>query len=183
MSNPRHTIEALANVAILVVAVLLSIVLVKNYLLRPALSTARAGQAAARPTAGRAAPLGEQINLPDVDWRQHEQGLVLALSSTCHFCTESAPFYRRLLAECGGRTQIVAVLPQSQQDGRQYLSRLGLTIADVRQAALASIGVEGTPTLLLVDRNGVVQDAWVEKLPPAEEARVFSRLRQSTALK
>src|SRR5260370_41573734 len=32
----------------------------------------------------------------DINWKEHKQTLVLALSSNCHFCTASADFYRKL---------------------------------------------------------------------------------------
>ncbi len=41
--------------------------------------------------------VGAKINLSGVDWSKSERNLVLALSTTCHFCSESAGFYQKLV--------------------------------------------------------------------------------------
>jgi len=43
---------------------------------------------------------------------------------------------------------------QPVSEAREYLDRLGVVIADVRQQSISSIPVHGTPTLLLVNRKG-----------------------------
>ena len=50
----------------------------------------------------------------------------------------------------------------------------------MRHSALRDIGVEGTPTLLLVDESGKVIASWVGKLGPDQEAAVFARLKSLT---
>jgi hypothetical protein len=35
---------------------------------------------------------GENVSLSGVDWSKSDRNLVLALSTTCHFCSESADF-------------------------------------------------------------------------------------------
>jgi len=47
----------------------------------------------------------------------------------------------------------------------------------VVQGSLQGIGVNGTPTLLLVNSAGVVTEAWSRKLPPAAEEAILARLR------
>ncbi len=121
--------------------------------------------------------------MADIDWKKNGQTLLLALSTTCHFCSESAPFYQRLMKERGGNTQLIAVLPQSINDGRDYLNRLGVSVDDIKQAPLSSIGVGATPTLIFVDSNGVVGDLWVGRLPNTEEASVINKVRQAVAQK
>jgi hypothetical protein len=161
--------EFLANVAIIVVALLLGGVLIKRYLWP--------GQDAARP-ADQRIPAGTKATLPDVDWAQNGQTLLLVLSRDCHFCTDSAPFYQRLTRETAGRpdVRLIALLPQEVAEGRKYLAGLGVSVNEVRQAAISSVGARATPTLILVDQNGVVQNSWVGKLAAPEEAEVLSRL-------
>jgi hypothetical protein len=67
---------------------------------------------------------------------------------------ESDPFYRQL-AGARESTQLIAVLPQPVKEGRQYVDGFGFEVNDVVQAPLNSINVSGTPTLLLVNRNGM----------------------------
>ena len=51
----------------------------------------------------------------------------------------------------------------------------------MKQAALSSIGVVGTPTLLLVDARGKVSDVWRGKLQPNDEEGVIGALRGSVS--
>lgn len=111
----------------------------------------------------------------DIDWKQNKQTLILAISSSCHFCTESAPFYKKL-AQNKGDTRLVALLPQPVEEGREYLERLGVSVDEVRQSSLDQIGVHGTPSLLLVDASGVVKNFWVGRLPPDQESTVLDAL-------
>lgn len=124
-------------------------------------------------------PIGRDIALSGVDFQKNQRTLVLALQTTCRFCTESGPFYQKLVQERArfGRTKFVAVLPQSAEESRTYLSNLGVAVDHVVQGSLRDIGVNGTPTLLLVNSAGIVTEAWSRKLPPAGEEAVLARLR------
>ena len=169
MRNLAGKFELVANVAIIVVAVLLGVVLVRTYLIKPA-------PAPAATTARVAA--GTKLSLPGVDWGQSGETLVLALSDTCHFCSESAGFYQRLAREKPKHAglRMIAVLPQEESRGRAYLSKLGVAVDDVRQLPLDAAGVSGTPTLLLVDSAGVVKASWVGRLPSEKEEEVVGSL-------
>jgi hypothetical protein len=163
MKNIARTIEVTANVAIIFVAISLGVVLISR--------TIRSYRAPVSDS-GNAAQVKEQrIQLPGVDWSKNEQTLVMAISSTCHFCTESAAFYRDIRART--RVHTIAVLPQSVDEGRNYLGKLGVQVDEVLQASLGSIDVSGTPTLLLVNRDGTVIRTWIGKLPPDSEKEVL----------
>jgi hypothetical protein len=167
MDRLSKRIEIGANIAIIAVAILLGIVIFKNYLVaKPQEKTdsVEYGSVAKK----------IKISLPDVDWSKNGQTLVLAVSSACHFCTESAPFYQQLSKFHSG-TRLVAVLPQPVQEGKQYLERLGVAVDEIKQVSLNSIDVRGTPTLMLVNSDGVVTKTWVGKLQPKEEAEVLSK--------
>lgn len=167
-------VELLANIAIVVVALLLGVVLVRRYLLPGAQTGGNLPDQVAA---------GTKLSLSGVDWAGNKQTLLLALSKGCHFCSESAPFYRRLAAERAGRSdlRLVAVLPQPVDEGRGYLDELGVSVDEVRQSALGSISVRGTPTLILVDGGGVVKQSWVGKLSVEAEAEVLSHLHAKRA--
>lgn len=167
LMNVSKKIELAANVAIIVVACLLATVLVKNYLVTRHTEQARNSQSQ---------PLkNPTVSGLDIDWRQSKQTLLLAVSSTCHFCTESAPFYKQLARE-RGRTRLIALLPQPIDEGKRYLEGLGVTVDEIRQTPLSSINVNGTPTLMLVDRDGVVIKTWVGRLAEEQQADVLSKV-------
>ena len=69
----------------------------------------------------------------------------------------------------------MAVLPQEIPQGKKYLDTLGVPVGDVQRAELASLKIAGTPTLLLVDRGGVVKNVWVGQLNGQGEADVLSK--------
>ena len=162
-------LELLTNLAIIIAAVLLSVVLFKNYLF-PDRSKYESRDFRV--------PAGMKVSLPGVDWSNNNQTLLLVLQKGCHFCTESAAFYQRLVRETAGRGSIhlIAVLPQTPDEGKKYLDELGVAIGEVKQAQRDSISVHGTPTLILVNNQGVVITSWVGKLNADGEAEVLHRL-------
>jgi hypothetical protein len=165
MNGIVKKIEVAANIAIIAVAVMIGVVLVKKYYIQ--------SKTKELPTV----PVRTKVSLPDVDWSKNSKSLVLALQAGCHYCSESAPFYQRLASEASARKiPLFAVLPQTTEEGRAYLNSLKAPIDDVRQASLTSVGVHGTPAILLVDGNGEVKASWLGKLPPDKESEVLNSL-------
>jgi hypothetical protein len=168
-------IETTANASTIVVAVLICAVLFRTYVLaKPNLR---------QPNIVSASEIvqGKKVDgrLVGVDWAKNHRTLVLVISTYCHFCKDSVPFYHTL-TNAGADVKIVAVLPQSVAEGQQYLSSGGVHVDDVRQVALTSLGVTGTPTLMLVNDAGVVTDMWVGKLQPDQETKVLAALEKKT---
>jgi thioredoxin-related protein len=163
-------LQNVANISTIVVSVLLSVVLIKVFLLPQA----------GRPPIGAQPLVGLNLkqSLPGVDWAKNKRTLVLALSTQCHYCTDSAPFFQRIQKEAAKNLKMLAVLPQAVEDSRKYLQGEGVHVDDVKQAQVSTIGVTGTPTLLLVDSTGKVADAWQGKLQPEQEAGVLAVLKK-----
>jgi hypothetical protein len=166
--NTARKLEIAANIAIIVVALGLVVVLVRNY---------RADRNQAQ---HQKVTVGTKFALKNANWQSGGKNLVLALSTTCHFCTESAGFYQELLKHCqAGRVHTIALLPQPSAEADAYLSRLGIKVDEVRQVALPDISVTGTPTLVLIDQQGAVKAVWYGKLTPSKEQEVLSSLAPS----
>jgi hypothetical protein len=166
-------VEIAAHIAIIVVAILVCVVLVKNYLLP------RNEQQANAPAPRQQVATGTRLSLPDVDWARNRRTLVAVLSTTCRFCTESASLYQQIAAERSKREDVktIALFPQPVADAQQYLSGLGVTVDEIKQVEPSAVNARGTPTLLMVDETGTVQKVWVGKLPPDKEAEVLTQLR------
>ena len=173
MKTIAKKIEVATNIAIIIAALSLTAVLAKRYLSPTAPLTQT------RVTAG--IPAGTKADFIDIDWAKNSRTLLLVLQSGCSFCTESSPFYQRLARETGQRSDVhlVAVLPQDVAEGAKYLNSLGVPIQDVRQAQLGTLGVSGTPTLILINDKGIVTNSWVGKLSGDREAEVLNQLRTS----
>ena len=122
--------------------------------------------------------VGRDLSTPGLDMPKNVNKLIFSLSTTCRFCSASAPFYRKLLTEVLPRNAIeaIALLPEEKALAEAY-------VRDVIQAPFDSVvtgratGVSGTPTILLVDGGGKIVKAWVGLLSPQQEATVIDAVR------
>src|SRR5215469_745577 len=115
-SGLSKKIEMAANIGIVITAVLVVILFVRNY-------THRQGDPE------RTVALGSKFALKNVSWQANDKTLVFGVSTTCHFCTESAPFYRKLVEACKQQhVHTVAVLPQPLAEAQAYLASEGVTV-------------------------------------------------------
>ena len=192
-SRLARGIEIATNLSILIVAVVGATVLVKNYLLRSPVPSETNQTTSGRNLQGqpsdvrvrtssappRAPEEGTQLSVPGVSWSDSNQTIVLVLSDKCRYCSESAPFYQRLARDLSSRSDVrlIAVFPQDTGAGKKYLDELGVPVGQVVQATLDTLQVRGTPTLVIIDKNGTVTQSWVGKLGPERESEVLSRIK------
>lgn len=166
-------VEVAANISIILAVALGAFIVVRDRVL------AKRQQPEVRETSAKAGNretlAGTTVSLPGVDWASNGQTLLIVLAKGCRFCTESAPFYKQIAEAAVQRRDfhVVAVLPQAESEARDYLKKIEVPINEVRQIPINEIGVRGTPTLLLVDKTGVVKDAWLGRLQPEKEAEVL----------
>lgn len=115
--------------------------------------------------------VGESLNFPNVDWSQNKQTLVLVLAKGCHFCSESTPFYQKIVQKLNGskQTKLIAAFPHSIEIGKAYLQENSLVINELRQVNLNQAKIKGTPTVFLVDERGVIKNLWLGMLKTKEE--------------
>jgi hypothetical protein len=110
-------LDRIANIAIIVaVAVFLSVIIRREFFQRPP-----------APAHSPRALVGTTIRLPGVHLSAQHDSLVLGISTSCHYCSESLPFYREVMERIQGRIDVFAVLPQTQAEGSRYLADAGLT--------------------------------------------------------
>lgn len=94
------------------------------------------------------------------------------IQTTCRWCTESIPFYNRLVSDAG--TERVIFLGSQPVDLlRDYLNLHGLQDATVDSIGSQTTRFTGTPTILLVGSDGVVRRVWLGKLRKIEEDEVL----------
>jgi hypothetical protein len=153
----KAKLEAIANVAVIVVALAVGYVVLGRYV--PAYRAPRSVEAGNR-----------LAKLPGLEWNQHRRTLVLALNTGCHFCEQSVPFYQKLADRSDGSDlDIVAVFPNDAEMVRQFMAKDNLRIRSVAEVPLGKLRVNATPTLILVDANGRVERSWVGMLSSQEE--------------
>ena len=105
--------------------------------------------------------------------RVHDADNALFLtSSNCHFCRESLPFYRALVARA--RTSDVRVVGVTREDpevNRAYLWANGVLVDAVLSGIDIGVPTERTPTLIVIPRVGLGK-GWVGKLSKERQAEV-----------
>jgi len=159
-------LEALTSLATLAVCILTAGVLVWRFVIPPSVGSSRAK-----------VPVGQHLRLSDVDWTAAPKTAVLVLSTKCHFCTESAPFFRDLVTTAHARkVRVIAVLPQDRNEAMKYLGSLDLQFDGVFSAPLDRVGAKATPTVLLVGTSGAVLDGWIGAVHGQGEAKLLNKL-------
>lgn len=169
MNKLNQRAELAANLLIVIVAILLIGVIGHRYLF----SSPPVAEQSARvqPTKGK------KINLADVNFSEAPQTVILALQTTCGYCTQSAPFYKRLIEETKGKNiRFVAVFPTEIEESTRHLTDLGVTGIEVKQAPISALDASGTPTLIIANEKGEVKNFWIGKLPADKEAEVINQL-------
>lgn len=159
-------IERTANIAVIIaVAVFLTITVHSQFF-----------QWKDVPTRPKLAPIGSTFTLPGVHYPAQRDSLVIGISTTCHFCQDSMPFYKKLTSELNGKVNVIAVLPQSQAEAEAFVKTAGLTSTQVVSANLSSIGINATPTLVLVDAKGKVKSTWVGELDAVRQKQMTATI-------
>ena len=160
----KAKIEVVANVAVILLAVVIGSVYLRDRFSAhgPEPNEVKAGDRLAR--------------LDGWDWGAHDRSLVLVLKKGCHFCEDSAPFYQRLAAqqqEARSNTAIVAVFPDAADAVKEAVQAEALGVHALAGVPLEKLKVSGTPSVLLVDRNGTVVNVWIGMLSPRQELEVM----------
>jgi len=119
---------------------------------------------------------GTKISLQGVNWSHNKQTVILALKPDCPYCEMSALFYQQLSRERNKDTHLIALLPNSVSDSQTYIDKLGISVDEIKNVSLKSIGITKTPTIMLVDDTGIVKGVWVGKLSINQEIEVLNHL-------
>lgn len=120
--------------------------------------------------------------LAEYSYQQRNATLILAVRSSCVFCTGSMPFYRRLVEKLGSTpgVTLVALSAEPVEVTTKYLQSNGVAIGTVRTSTDSSWKIAGTPTLVLVDGGGVVRDVWIGQLDGDAEADVITTIIEAS---
>jgi thiol-disulfide isomerase/thioredoxin len=115
--------------------------------------------------------VGQRLNGTNVDWAQHKNNLVFFLRKDCKYCRSIAPLYRQLIQDTANQKNIrlLAVLPDSKEEAKQYLQSVDLPIDDVLSSPLAVFQISWTPSVLLLDDQGIVKGAWIGADPSLQK--------------
>jgi hypothetical protein len=76
----------------------------------------------------------------------------------------SLPFYRELSRRAVGGTRanrIVAAFPEPGTEVAEYITREHLGVEHISGVSPREYGVSGTPTILLIARDGTISKIWL----------------------
>ena len=111
--------------------------------------------------------------------------LLLFVSSTCHFCDESMPFYQKMLQADGiGNRRVVIAGREEISSLRSHLQEKGLPLdrAEFIQVAEDSaFKANLTPSLFLVASDRLVEQAWIGKMKPDGQETLLNWLAHPKA--
>ena len=172
----NKTLSRLINIGLLATCLVLAYVLFRNYYHKPAAPppTQRAS--------GSEELIGKRLTLSNVDWARANKTVVIAVKSDCAFCRDSIPFYERLSRVLASRSdvQTIVLLPDGDKGIEESANDLGFNFKEVRNVSfpstLGALGVTGVPSLLIVDKNGTVSQAWQGLLTQSSELQVLKAL-------
>lgn len=162
----KLSLEKVTNIVVILVAILVAGLLIRNNFF-------------SAPSDTDDNPVGRTIKLDGVNTGAAKYTVLLALSTKCRFCNESVPFYQQLAAlrrAPDSKFQTVGVFHEPTDTAREYLTGKGLELDTVVSRSLGDVGVRGTPTLLVVDREGKVVEAWVGALDEAKQKEVLAKI-------
>jgi hypothetical protein len=168
-------LDVLTNLAIVAAAVAVVSIAWARYRSPPASPP----PGAIRP--GVSLPVGGSVPIAGVDWKKGERTVVLVLSTSCHFCAQSTPFYQRIAGKRKDGVRLVAVFREDVAAGRSYLTEHEIEVDHVLQVPPDRIGVRGVPALLVVDRAGRLSRAWSGKVSESTEAEILGLLPSTGA--
>jgi glutaredoxin len=122
--------------------------------------------------------VGQKIDsLPEINFADASQTVVIFTRAGCPYCEQSAAFWQRLIQkreETGSkRVRIVAVSDDSVDVTRDFMIRHDVKVDRI---VFARLPIRGTPTILLVDPAGVVRASWLGR--PANQDAEEQIIRQ-----
>lgn len=166
MAKFRKYLEIGVNVSLIIFSLFLFALLIKNFFF------------SAPNKITKNIAIGDRVSVPDFKWEKGRTNVLLFLNSACQFCTKSAGFYKKLVEETNGKSDIklVAVFSESDIRANEYLTEIGLGNLENRTVSFVKVGVSETPTLAFADDNGVLSNIWKGKLSPKKENEVRQKL-------
>jgi len=122
---------------------------------------------------------GEVVErIPGRPWVTSPRTLVLAVRSTCRFCSESVPFYRQVFQIARDQhLPVVTVSADPESVTREFLSLNGLSPDGVHAVGRDSRLAARTPTIALVDAGGKAIACWTGRLNAAQEKEVDALIK------
>lgn len=120
--------------------------------------------------------VGRVVKLPGADWQSAPVSVLLQISSTCHYCNESMPFYRQMMAaRQAAPAKVPVIVASADAVGvmQQHLADQQVNVDKVLHSRLEGFGTL-TPTVYIVDSKGMVRRVFVGELDASGQKELLS---------
>jgi hypothetical protein len=122
--------------------------------------------------------VGLLMSIPGESMVSRHRDLIIFGSDSCRFSRESIEFDRKLLLTAASLGLPVHIISPTSSAARWYSSQLSLPSSSILVHGLGSLGITGTPTVVLRDESGIVQGLWEGLLPLNEQHAVLLRVAE-----
>lgn len=121
--------------------------------------------------------VGQRVALPEGNAVVAGATVLVAMTTTCVYCQVSHPFYRRVVEEAASirkeSLRVIAMMPEDHEKAESYLASAGLKFDSVVRR-IPGLRITATPTVLLINRSGTIEKAWIGVLRPSDERELLS---------
>jgi hypothetical protein len=122
--------------------------------------------------------------IPGFDYKQHQKSILFFVSPDCSHCVQSLPTYQRLFDKAkalatGGSTKTLLGLFEDDNKYAHFAAR-GFTIPGKANIPFHKYNVRATPTIVIVDRKGIISDFWIGELSADAESGLMRVIESNT---
>jgi hypothetical protein len=157
--NFKQVLDAVASLACVLICVLLAITVINR------------GRAASAGANQHTVIAGLQVGarfppIEGLDFKQHDKSILFFVDGDCSHCVRNLPVYQTLVMEAKARAHGTAALLGlfESEASRSKLVSLGFDIPSEANLSFAKYRVAATPTVVVVGRNGIINNFWVGEL-------------------
>jgi len=116
---------------------------------------------------------GQRVDVPAAWYDSSPKTLIIFGRSSCVACEKAQPFLKGLVTRLNGRAAAVFAHPHGDDAAdTTFAKSLGIT-NDRIVVTGSGLRVNATPTILLVNKNGTVLEAWEGAGPPEKQSSIL----------
>jgi len=131
------------------------------------------------PTPPPAYAAGQKVDVPESWYGSSQKTLIIFARESCAACQKAQPFLKGLVGRLNGRAAaVMAHPPGADQQDVEFARSLGIT-NDGIVVVPSGLRVRATPTIVLVNKNGTVLDAWEGTGPPERQSSIVKAIDAS----
>ena len=120
-----------------------------------------------------------EVRLEGIDLSKSTQNIIVFMDKRCKYCDLDAPFYQQLAkASQAQDVNLIIAFPHDLNDGKRYLAKKQIEPDEIVRLHFKQIGIQGTPTLMLLKREGGIIAKWTGELSAPVEDYIVSILGQ-----